>query len=95
MRFIDTYLEGEKDRKQYRRLWTKTHIHPVIRSGYGAITVAFSYMKSDDYEDFFKMNRMTALQFDDLQDMMKSRLQKSFVIREPLSSELRLTITLQ
>lgn len=95
MRIMNLYLQQKYDEEHWRRFWVKPHLYPNIRNIYGAHTVTFSYMKRADHEDFYEVYRMREDQFDKLHEMVRERLQKSYIVREPLSSELRLAVLIQ
>lgn len=95
MRLLNLYLRQRYDEDHWRRYWVKPHLYPNIRCTYGAFTVAFSYMKEGNHEDFYEIYRMKENQFDELHELLRLKLQRCYVFREPLPSQLRLTVMLQ
>lgn len=59
----------------------------------GHFHTLFQYIKIKDHEQFFKFTRMTVSQFEELLQILRESLTKKS-IREPLSPEQRLCITL-
>ncbi|XP_043464545.1 protein ALP1-like [Leptopilina heterotoma] len=94
LRMVNLYLEHKYKEEHWRRYWVKPHLYPSIRNMYGAFAVTFEYMKRSNHEDFYDIYRMKECQFDELHEMLRLNLEKSYVVREPLSSELRLAVML-
>ncbi|XP_051164908.1 uncharacterized protein LOC127283849 [Leptopilina boulardi] len=94
MRIVNLYLQQKDEEDHWRRYWIKPHLYPQIRNVYGASSVLFSYVKNQDHEEFYDIYRMKEHQFDELHEVLRLRLKKQYLCREPLSTELRLAITL-
>ncbi|XP_043467573.1 protein ALP1-like isoform X1 [Leptopilina heterotoma] len=81
-------------KKHFRRWWVKPHIQTCIRNDYGAFSTLFCYFKMHDHEEFYKLYRMSVPQFDKLYEILKTKLERSSAVREPLPPQLRFAITL-
>lgn len=87
-------LRLRKRRKLTRRWWVKPHISINMRQHFGAHQKLFMYFRVSDHEEFFKLVRMSVQQFDNLHDLLKSKLRKRSR-REPLPTEIRIAVTLR
>ncbi|KYN17753.1 hypothetical protein ALC57_09967, partial [Trachymyrmex cornetzi] len=76
---------------QKRRYW----VRPLFlqRKTKGHFYTLFKFIKNQDHEQFFKYVRMTVSQFKELLELVREPLTKRS-IREPLSAEHRLCLTL-
>jgi len=70
------------------------HISMNMRKNFGAHRKLFAYFKTSDYEEFFKLTRMSVQQFDHLHNLSKPRLLKRSQ-RAPLPTEIRIAATLR
>lgn len=95
LRLVRLHKQLIERKKRFRRWWVKPHLLGGIRNKFGLYQTLFLYFKYRDGEEFFKMMRMTAEQFEFLHNLLKDKLQKSFLRRPPLPSELRLALVLQ
>lgn len=84
-------LLRKKKQKTKRKYWVRPML--LQRKHKGHFHTLFQFMKDNDDEQFFKFTRMTVLQFERLLELVQESLIKRS-IREPLSPEHRLCITL-
>lgn len=78
--------------QKFRRWWIRPYLK--LRNYYGAFTTLFKYFKNNDQEEFEKLTRLSVKQFNILHILLKKKLKKKKVCREPLCSELRLAAVL-
>lgn len=78
-----------------RRWWVKCHLRNQIREAHGACETIWRYFYLHDHEEFFNMTRMTPYQFDTLHNLLRNRLKRKNRFRSPLSTTLRLALTLK
>lgn len=77
----------------FRCWWVKPHIRTHVRDLFGAYDSLFQYFILNDHESFQKIVRISVDQFEELHDLISHRLQKRS-LRQPLSTRLRLAVTL-
>ncbi|XP_051153689.1 uncharacterized protein LOC127276973 [Leptopilina boulardi] len=94
LRVANLYFEQKYKEEHWRRYWVKPHLYSNIRNIYGAFAVTFDYIKRENHEDFYDLYRMTECQFDKWHELLRSNLEKNYVVREPLSSALKLAVML-
>lgn len=85
-------LRRKKKKKTSKR---KYWVRPMLleRKEKGHFHTLFQFMKNHDHEQFFKFTRMSVSQIEKLLEILREPLTKRS-IREPLSPEHRLCITL-
>nr|XP_054928897.1 uncharacterized protein LOC129385793 [Dermacentor andersoni] len=83
--------------KRKQALSRKHWVRPVWakRADESEFFTAVKLMKNGDDSLFFKFYRMSPETFDALHDMVRDRLTKEWVCREPISSGERLALTLR
>ena len=84
-----TNLRFKRKRVILRRYWVKPHLTVGMRNAEGAFRTLFLRFKETDHEEFFKLTRMSPMQFEFLHSLTREKLAKSS-FRESLSTELRL-----
>lgn len=89
------YLKFRRQFKsKIRRWWVKPFIKEMNRNMFGAYETAFLYFFENDHEEFYDMVRMTPDDFEELHNVIGPHLRK-FSRRRPLSTRLRLALTLK
>jgi len=84
-------LRKKKKKLTKRKYWVRPML--LQRKQKGNFYTLFQFIKNNDDEQFFKFTRMTVPQFERLLELVQDPLTKRS-IREPLSPEHRLCITL-
>lgn len=93
------YLRRRKKRREnamVQRRKARWWVHPTIelRPEYGAFANIVQELRSDP-ERFYNFHRMLPDQFDELLDLIKPKIRKCWLTREPISPGLRLSLTLR
>lgn len=83
--------------KQAQLQTKKTWIRPLWqhRKTESEYYTAMQVMRKEDTEYFFRYYRMTPDLFDKLHSLVKERITKEYVVREPITSGERLAMTLR
>lgn len=84
-------MRKKKNKLTKRKYWVRPML--LQRKQKGHFHILFQFIKNNDDEQFLKFTRMTVLQFKRLLKLVQKPLTKKS-IREPLSPEHRLCITL-
>lgn len=84
-------LRRKKKKTQKRKYWVRPML--LERKEKGHFHTLFQFIKGQDHEQFFTFTRMTVSQFEKVLEILRKPLTKKS-IREPLSPEHRLCITL-
>lgn len=81
--------------KRTKRYWTRPHLADKARHRFGDYYQLIPPSKTNDPEQFYKMKRMSVEAFDELTELVKSRIERQYVVREPISVEERLALTIK
>jgi len=90
-----TILKERENKKRQRRFWIRPIFSPQRRLLQGASTNLVREMQTEDEEKYVNYFRLPPQLFEDLLKLVGPVIAKEHVVRDPISPEIRLHITLR
>lgn len=81
--------------KTTKRFWLRPHLQKNARHTLGDYFKLIVPSKTSDVELFYKMMRMSPQAFNKLTNMLGPFIERKFLIREPISVEERVALTIR
>lgn len=89
--------KGRRKRKsqKHKRFWLRPHLRNNARHTLGDYYQLILPSKIADPELFHKLMRMSAQSFEKLVELVRPLVERQFVVREPISVEERVALTIR